>query len=289
MPSRPAAAVLVLAAAAAGIGRSTAFIPSHPSAVSFAHSSSRHSNANAAAVLHMSTASTAASSSGIALAPPSGILPMALKKPSRTLTVCLEYENSGTDPPSSASDLATLSMQLRKSQTAAIFTPDVAALSTFVAEQETARGDFPGPCPVIYSGNLEGIADAIRAGAAAVVLRPDSASIDAGVVDGDALQDADVDVIWDVRSADDVAAALDLQELADTFLIGGEDADDIDIDVVEAIIAALPPGKSCCAIGTVRSMQDDDGEITQGRALQSAGCASILLRHAAVGDDEDGP
>ena len=287
MPSRPAAAVLVLAAAAGGIGRSSAFAPAAPSST---HSSTRR-NADAAVFLHMST--TSASSRTIALAPPSGILPMALKKPSKTLTVCLEYDAAGDLPSStssssssSTSDLATLSMQLRKSQTAAIFTSDVAALSTFAEEQETARGDFPGPCPVIYSGNVEGISDAVKAGAAAVVLRPDSASIRDGVGDGDALQEEDVDVIWDVRSADDVAAALDLQEDADTFLIGC--GGDVDVDDVEAIIAALP-GKSCCAIGTAEAMQDVDGELSQGRALQSAGCASILLRHAAVGDDEDVP
>ena len=302
MPPRCAysrcALALAAAAAGAGIGRSAAFLPSQPSAV---HASSPH----ACSSLPMSTTATATATAtrtsgtaSVALAPPSGVLPVVLKKLSRTLTVCLEYDASksgATDLPpsssastSSSSDLATLSMQLRQSRTAAIFTADVGALTALVAEQESARGDFPGPCPVIFCGNAEGIPEAVRAGAAAVVLRPDpyAASIDgAAGAAGALLRDAEVDIIWDVRSADDVAAALGLQEGADAFLIG---SGDVDINAVEEIVAALPPGKSSCAIGTVRAMQDADGEVTAGRALRAAGCASVLLRRAAVGDAEDG-
>ena len=34
-------------------------------------------------------------------------------------------------------------------------------------------------------------------------------------------------------------------------------------------------------------MQPDDAEVTQGRALVSAGCKSLLVRNACVGDTED--
>ena len=254
-----AAAALALVAAAASLDRSSAF------AFSFGRSP-----ASPNVVLHMS-----ASTSGINIAPPSGALPLALKKPSKTLTVCLEYDCSGGGDGSdeaSSSDLATLSMQLRKVKAGAIFTADVAALHEFAKEQQSARGDFPGPCPVVYCGDAEGIADAVDAGASAVVLAPQSAEQAADAVR------REVDIIWEVSSVADVEAVLALQEAADSFLVGGDD--------VEAVIAALP-GKSACAIGSVQAMQEDDAEIAQGRNLKKAGCASVFIRKAIVGDAED--
>ena len=263
MPSfARAAAALALVAAAATINGSSAFTLTPPTSALSRSAASR----NHVVVLHMST-----STSGIALPPPSGALPLALKKPSKTLTVCLEYDGSsggGTD--ASSSGLAALSMQLRKVKAGAIFTADIAALKEFATEQESARGDFPGPCPVVYCGEVGDIADAVGAGASAVVLSPDSADKAADV--------QGADIIWEVNTVADVEAVLAVQEAADSFLVGGGD--------VEAVIAALP-GKTSCAIGSVRAMQEDDAEIAEGRNLKKAGCASIFIRNAIVGDAED--
>ena len=259
MPSfARAAAALALVAAATTIDRSSAFTLTPPSSIVSRSAASR----SHVVVLHMST-----STSGIALPPPSGALPLALKKPSKTLTVCLEYDGSSD---ASSSDLATLSMQLRKVKAGAIFTSDVAALKEFATEQESARGDFPGPCPVVYCGDVEGIADAVSAGASAVVLSPESADKAADV--------QGADIIWEVNTVTDVEAVLAVQEAADSFLVGGDD--------IEAVIGALP-GKTSCAIGSVKAMQEEDAEIADGRNLKKAGCASIFIRNAIVGDAED--
>ena len=265
MPSfARAAAALALVAAAATIDRSSAFIIATQSPAASLSAAFRN---HVVGVLHMST-----STSGIALPPPSGALPLALKKPSKTLTVCLEYDGSSSNDAaaSSSSDLATLSMQLRKVKAGAIFTSDIPALQEFATEQESARGDFPGPCPVVYCGDVEGIANAVSAGASAVVLSAESADKAADV--------QGADIIWEVNTVADVEAVLAVQEGADSFLVGGDD--------VEAVIAALP-GKTSCAIGSVQAMQEDDAEIAEGRHLKKAGCASIFIRKAIVGDAED--
>lgn len=260
MPSfTRAAAALALVAAAATIDRSSAFAFTPSTSVLSLSDASR----NNVVLLHMST-----STSGIAPPAPSGALPLALKKPSKTLTVCLEYDGSGSD--ASSSDLSTLSMQLRKVKAGAIFTADVAALKEFATEQESARGDFPGPCPVVYCGDVEGITDAVGAGASAVVLGPESA--------GKAPDVQGADIIWEVTSVADVEAVLAVQEGADSFLVGGDD--------IEAVVGALP-GKASCAIGSVQAMQEDAAEIAEGRNLKKAGCASVFIRKAIVGDAED--
>ena len=262
MPSfARAAAALALVAAAATIDRSSAFIIATQSPAASLSAAFRN---HVVGVLHMST-----STSGIALPPPSGALPLALKKPSKTLTVCLEYDGSA-DGASSSSDLATLSMQLRKVKAGAIFTADIGALKEFATEQESARGDFPGPCPVVYCGDVEGTADAVSAGASAVILSAESADKAADV--------QGADIIWEVNTVADVEAVLAVQEAADSFLVGG--------DGIEAVIAALPR-KTSCAIGSVQAMQEDDAEIAEGRHLKKAGCASIFIRKAIVGDAED--
>ena len=49
-------------------------------------------------------------------------------------------------------DLSILSMSLRKCKCSSIFTSDVSAVKKIAEEQESSRGDFPGPVPVIYCG-----------------------------------------------------------------------------------------------------------------------------------------
>ncbi|GAX15514.1 hypothetical protein FisN_6Hh131 [Fistulifera solaris] len=53
---------------------------------------------------------------------------------------------------------------------AAVLQGSVSALRTFVNEQEIARGNFPGPVPVIYAGSLEGMEEIAEAGAEGILV-----------------------------------------------------------------------------------------------------------------------
>ena len=214
------------------------------------------------------------SMSSIAASNPSGVLPMLLKKPSKTLTVNVEYDYRSTSEdfkkPNSI-DLEVLSTQLRKANCGSIWTADLEALAIFAREQETARGEFPGPCPVIYCGDADGIAAAADAGAVAVVLGADKTDW--------ATNTASSDIVWKVSSPEDVNTVLEIQENADAFLISGDD--------LEATIAAIP--SKAVVIGAIEAMQDENSEIEDGRALKIAGCSSVLLNGAIIGDSEDLP
>lgn len=195
----------------------------------------------------------------------------ALKKPSKTLAVSLEHASTTTQ---SALDLVALSMQLRKVKASAIWTSDVQAAKEFVQEQETAKGNFPGPCPIVYTGNdVEG---AIEAGAAGVVLCKQNHD-DALTV---AIQDKGIDIIWEVNTVNDVTS---LVETVDTnalaFLVDSSN------ESVQDIVAAIPEGS--IIIASVDAMQHDNVELETGMELKSLGCTSILVKRACVGDGED--
>ena len=79
-------------------------------------------------------------------------LKLSIKKP-RGASIGVEC--SQLDKELSDGDLKILSMQLRRSaKAAAIWSSDVESIEKLVKEQESARGDFPGPLPVIYSGSI---------------------------------------------------------------------------------------------------------------------------------------
>jgi len=117
---------------------------------------------------------------GLCMAARKSGLAKALHKPTGALTVSIEYGLQGENE-STNKDLQDLSAQLRKAKAAALWTarcdlpgmctcarprprdegecastsprlvrislPDLAVLST---EQKRGKGDFPGPCPVVY-------------------------------------------------------------------------------------------------------------------------------------------
>ena len=173
--------------------------------------------------------------------------------------------------------LARVSAELRGGReqpvlAAAIWTSDIETLRTLANEQATAKGDFPGPCPVIFNGDSSDASSAVAAGAAGVVLSAaDVEQAKALVADG-------VEIVWKVGSVEEVEAIVADEAVAeDSFLLAG--------DAAASLIAALPSG--ALAIGAVEAMQPDDAEVTQGRALVSAGCKSLLVRNACVGDTED--
>ena len=88
-----------------------------------------------------------------------------------------------------------LSMQLRKSKASAIFSSDVSAVKKIAKEQESSRGDFPGPVQVIYCGKeLDGaLLSDDDIGASAVVVEYESAD----KLDMESLQN--MGIIWKVN------------------------------------------------------------------------------------------
>ena len=189
------------------------------------------------------------------LATAHGLLRGALVSPSKAVSVSIEYTGA------SGASIDDLSMELRKAKAAAIWCDDVAAVKCFAAEQATAKGDFPGPLPVVYTGADR--QNAMDAGAAAVV--------------ADAGEDVSVaPVIWRV-TADNAADAAAAAGEGDAFLF--------DADATTDVVAALP--KKSIAVAAVAAMQEDEAEVEAGRACRDAGAAGVLLQGACVGDDED--
>ena len=184
-----------------------------------------------------------------------GLLRSALVSPGKAVSVSIEYSGA-------ADAIDELSQELRKAKAAAIWCDDVDAVKCFAAEQVTAKGDFPGPLPVVYTGADR--QNAVEAGAAAVVA-------DAGDDVGDAAP-----VIWRV-TADNAADAASSA--------GSEDAFLFDAAETAEIIAALPA--KAVAVACVTAMQEDEAEVEAGRACRDAGAAGVLLQGACVGDDED--
>ena len=182
------------------------------------------------------------------------LLRAALVSPGKAVSVSIEYSGA-------ADAIDELSQELRKAKAAAIWCDDVDAVKCFADEQATAKGDFPGPLPVVYTGADR--QSAMDAGAAAVV--------------ADAGEDVNVaPVIWRVtadNAADTAAAAGE----GDAFLFAA--------DATADVVAALPA--KAVAVASVAAMQEDEAEVEAGRACRDAGAAGVLLRAACVGDDED--
>ena len=161
-------------------------------------------------------------------------------------------------------------MQLRKFKTAAIWTADLDALAGFAKEQKAAKGNFPGPCPIIYNGNSEHLAAAAERGANAVVLGAGEMS------KAEAAGKLGLEVIWSVSSAEEARPIVDA---------GAGEAFLMDELVARDLVRALP--KEALKIAVVGAMQPDNAEIASGRALAVAGCKAVLVQKACVGDSED--
>ena len=224
------------------------------------------------------------------------LLEQALKRPGKTLAVALEYHHPDPVPnpdPAGTSDsnnkkiikvttrgdLSTLSMQLRKAKVSALVTADLTAAAEFVAEQASALGNFPGPCPVIYSGDR--LDEAAAAGVTAVVLSATEAR--AATTTSSICGDKNVPIIWKVDSSDDVTwVMMERKHDGMAFLIdaGNENA--------ASICEALPVRS--VVIASMDAMMPENAELSSSRALvkTTAGVVTcILLRQACVGDVED--
>ena len=188
-----------------------------------------------------------------------------LKKPSKVLTVGVELDESIR-----GGDLSMLSMQLRKSKVSAIYSSNLDQIEEIAKEQETARGNFPGPLPIIYTGN--DYTAAVENGACAVIL---------SVSENDDLPNVETEVIWKVSTIDQVDEVMQQTgNTANAFMIDSNDD-------IENLISNIPDGSLC--IAAVEPMQPDEAEISQGKEFKRLGCASILILKACVGDSEDLP
>ena len=205
-------------------------------------------------------------------------LKTALKKPSKVLTVGVEYVHNDE-----AEENEILSMQLRKSKVSSIWCSNIDDVSNFAKEQETAKGNFPGPCPVIYDAKIESnddIQSAVTAGATAITVDANTIETITSIWN----EEVPLEIIWKIANAQDVEKVSEVTggDLADAaFLIRGDMAS----DDIEAISSALP--KSSLLIASVDPMQSDGNEVSQGKQLKALGVASILVNEACVGDAED--
>lgn len=176
----------------------------------------------------------------------------ALKKPSKTLAVVLDVVSLDE----------SRSMQLRKLKANALVTSDINVAKLCVNEQATAKGNYPGPCPVLYTGSdFQG---ARSVGVDAVVVSP-----------GDCEPGADI--IYRINSVDE------FQRVSDhgAFWV---DVDG-DLSSVQPIIEAVP--ESSVVLASVKSMQENNDEIHLARELKVFGTSAIVFQKAIVGDGED--
>jgi hypothetical protein len=269
-----------------------------------------HSNARYSGLTTSSSASSTSSlcSSTTTATKTVGTAPYlksALKKPSKVLTVGVEITTSnnvldGEDDNSSSllwndpNELSILSMQLRKSKVAAIWVSadfDSSTTSAYinnnilkvlVDEQATAKGNFPGPVPIIYNGPIlqdDLLSELTNIGVSAVVV--DASQMQKIILQKQEMEN-NVEIIWKVSSVSQVKDVLEKTEnQADAFLL-----DTLIDDEFSEIAAAIP--SSCLQILAVDAMQPDGMEVDQvKKARADWGCSSALVRDACVGDTED--
>lgn len=224
-----------------------------------------------------------------------GEIKLALKK-MRGISVSVEYKpaagapDSDDDTAAAASTSSTdmemeiLSQELRKAKAASIWTSNLDAVEQFAKEQVAAKGNFPGPCPVVYDG--DDISAAIEKGANAIVLEMAGNFVDNVEVD------FDVDVICKVKNTEEIQQALDAGfEYA--FLLPGSDTY-VSNEELQDMLCAIP--KNSVVIASLPGMQDDSAEIARGKELgtihsksdsDSSKVSGILIQDACVGDAED--
>lgn len=179
-------------------------------------------------------------------------------------------------------DLKILSMQLRKSSKAgAIFTADAESIAKLVKEQESARGDFPSPIPVIYSGSIldkNSLKKAVEGGVTAVFVNY-----------GETLDEKvasllnDVGIIWKISSLDEINKLVKTDSMGDVILLSKNIIDNTSEELAEI----LTNKKSIVAIAQIQSMMPSNAEIQIGKDLAKLGVSSLILGGACVGDEED--
>lgn len=221
----------------------------------------------------MSTSSSNASGEA------TGLVRESLKK-MRGISISVGF-NPSVDASTSSMDMEILSQELRKAKAASIWTSSLDAVQEFSKEQSTAKGNFPGPCSVIYTGD-ETVA-AIEKGATSVV-------VEAGSIAKNAETDNnyEVDLVCKANNLSEINQAVGAG-FDYAFLIPGSESDLSSDDLVE-MLNAIP--KSSVVVASLESMQNDSEEIARAKELasitsDSAKISGILIEDACVGDTED--
>lgn len=196
----------------------------------------------------------------------SGPLKQVLKKPSKALSTIVEVNA----PSLSVGDIDVRSMQIRKSNGSAIYTKDIETAKKLVMEQKSAQGDFPGPVPIIFEGDIE-ISHAIDYGISALII---SQPLNYGS------ELSDVSVIYRIMCPEEVEEILGIDQDANAFLI-----EFYFMEKFEEIVDKLPDGS--IIIASVESMQPENVEIELCKNLKNEKATSILMKEAIVGDNED--
>mmetsp|Transcript_43291 Transcript_43291/g.104884 ORF Transcript_43291/g.104884 Transcript_43291/m.104884 type:complete len:351 (-) Transcript_43291:654-1706(-) len=228
-----------------------------------------------------------------------------LKKPSKVLTVGVGLETVMGGTSSWADDkneLSVLSMQLRKSKVSSIWVSSSSSplspsssssttsiLETIVAEQQTSKGNFPGPVPVIYDSSSIDDSDVAFAELASIGVS--AVALTAGQADNmqeDDLKQGDsmMEIIWKVSSVADVEDVMKRTgDEAGAFLLDIATSGTT-IGSLKDVAEALP--STCLRILSVDAMQPDGQEVEDAKKSKvDLGCNSILVRKACVGDQED--
>jgi len=210
------------------------------------------------------------------------VLKSLLKKPSKVLTVGVEYDPAGDSEAAEGNDnLEVFSMKLRQqAKVSFVVCNNLNAIRLLSAEQETAKGNFPGPVPIVYCDDGEAASlspeDISASGASAMV-------VDASeLASAESVHSAGLETVWKVSTTEEAKQVLErTEDQADVFWL------DVDDDeAIGDIVQALP--KSTMAIGVMReAMQEDGAEIGRGKEFKSMGCASVVVKQACVGDKED--
>ena len=176
-------------------------------------------------------------------------------------------------------DLSVLSMQLRKAaKSSAIWTSDAGSVAKLVKEQESSRGDFPGPLIVVYNGLLEEDTD--------IGLVCDASAV---VLDYGAENNLNMPIIWRVNTLEH------LKEIADesgdgVYLLSpnclpecGDESSGAS-DALREVLDSLP---NAVTVASLPVMQAANAEIQYGKHLAGLGIKSLILQNACVGDEED--
>lgn len=177
-----------------------------------------------------------------------------LKKPTGALTIGFQVCPAAQ---MKERDVEELSAVLRKSKASIIFS-DAASLPSFTKEQSKAKGNFPGPCPVVaWAASEEDMAASKEAGAAGVVVSVSELGVEKAAT---LAESAPIDVIFQVKSVSEAEEAV--KAGAKVVLVSG--AEDL-----EAVRGAIP--KDVAAIASVESMMPGNAEADTARALKAAG------------------
>ncbi len=212
--------------------------------------------------------------------------------PSISVEVSLHQKTLTSQPTSctgSSMEMEILSQELRKAKASSIFTSDLHQISDLTNEQRTAVGNFPGPCPIVYNGDVNFWMDAVEKGATAVVMDTMTLMGNDNLNDIDDKNQHEVDIICRVENINQVQNLLD-KGFHYAFIIPSSR---VDIEALKEMLNVIP--KQSVIIYSLKSMQKNNLEITLGKDVMSLSInnengskvSGLLLEDACVGDEDD--